>query len=79
MGGSLSDMHQPIIGAFVAELASVHTQSIAAIDIDTAAAVAHAIAKTNGYRVVGVYSRAAYEIIQAEKEKGKTVGPNSAA
>ena len=59
---------------FIAEFATVHTQSIAAIDVDMAAAVARAIACTNGYKVLGVYSQEAYNIMQAEKLKGKVLG-----
>jgi hypothetical protein len=67
-------MHQPVMTPFVVEFAVTHTQSVGAIDIDMAAAVAAAIAQTNGYKVLGVYARDVYDAIQEEQRKGKALG-----
>ena len=59
---------------FMVEFVSVHRQTIAASDLKAAAAVAAAIAATQGYKVHGVYTSGTYAQIQQERERGKTHG-----
>jgi hypothetical protein len=66
-------MHQQM-PMFYAEFAAPHSQPIAAADIKTAAAVAAAMGKSHGWKLLGVYAEATYDELVLERERGKSLG-----
>lgn len=63
-------MHQPYGRKYVVEYSSVFSDHVFAMDMDKAAAVALAIARTRGLRVLGVYTEEVFTALQAERAKG---------
>jgi hypothetical protein len=49
------------MGEWVAEFTAVHAQDVAAYDLKTAAAIAAAMAKTHGWKLIRLLPRAEYD------------------